>query len=499
MSLINGNFPIMIFFSGVFLLGSVVMTSILLGRVVQGERRRIGTMRAMGITRSELVEHYLSFGLIIGVTGGLVGSAFGYLNSFWVMATFVKYVIGGTLPTFANPPQWGFLGLGFAIAVIGSTIAGVYPAWVESGTPPGVALRPTAPKSLSAVTRINLPFLPLIVRQSIRNLLRTPGRSLSTALGVILGAMMIFSAFAMWDSNEFGAKSYFDSINYDLRADFNTLLPVDTLETQIAEIDGVASVQGALFGPVSVISADGDAYDTFAVSVDESDPFVDLTTLDGEDGFTSAEGVWIGNNLARTQDVAVGDTIVLQAFGQDQEVIVLGIVSQLVGSPVYVPRSLMTQWTPGGLFPTNSALIRVEDGQIEAVRDALVNLQNLVAVEVMDEFKADVDNFTLFFRVGTIIFGGFGYLLTLAVLFNTVNAGLRERQTELSILRALGSSAREIAIVVLLELLIMTVIGIVIGMPIGRMVGFNLLSAYNTDNFAPMTIMLGVSYVVWFP
>ena len=42
--------------------------------------------------------HYLTFGLLIGVTGGLVGSVVGYLNSFVTMMPFIATIAGGYLP-----------------------------------------------------------------------------------------------------------------------------------------------------------------------------------------------------------------------------------------------------------------------------------------------------------------------------------------------------------------------------------------------------------------
>ncbi|NDJ75493.1 MAG: ABC transporter permease [Chloroflexi bacterium] len=169
---INGVFPLMRFYSGVFLLGSTIITGVLLARLVESERQRIGTLRAMGVTRRELMLHYLTFGAFIGITGGLVGSILGYLNSFWVMNTFLHYLAGGTLPGFVNTPQIPFLLLGFVIVAAGSTVAGAYPAWVQSRTPPGVALRPATPKTPNAISQLRLRFLPPVLRRAVRGILR---------------------------------------------------------------------------------------------------------------------------------------------------------------------------------------------------------------------------------------------------------------------------------------------------------------------------------------
>ncbi len=290
MALINGNFPLMRFYSGMFLAGGTVITGILLARLVESERRRIGTLRSLGVTRRELVIHYLTFGLIIGVSGGVAGSILGYLNSFWVMQTFLNYIAGGSLPGFVNVPQIPFILLGFVIVVLGSTFAGVYPAWTQSATPPGIALRPATPKTPNALSRMPLGFLPLALRQTVRNLLRAPGRSIGTALGILAGAMMIFSALAMWDTMNVRFAEFFDANAYDLRVDMNSLYPADTLEAQVRAIEGVQSAQAALIGPTTAINASGKAFDTVAISVDGRDPYFDLKTLEGEAAFSRTDG-----------------------------------------------------------------------------------------------------------------------------------------------------------------------------------------------------------------
>lgn len=496
-ALINGNFPLMRFYSGLFLIGATLITGILLARLVESERRRIGTLRSMGVTRRELVMHYLTFGAIIGVSGGLAGSVLGYLNSFWVMSTFLSYISGGDLPGFVNKPQIPFILLGFVIVAAGSTFAGAYPAWAESATPPGIALRPAAPKTPNAISRIPLNFLPLALRQTVRNLLRTPGRSLSTALGMMAGSMMIFSSLAMWDTLDVRFDDYFRANHYDLRVDMKGMSPASALETQVGQLPGVQAAQAALIGPVSAIRADGSTFDTIAVSTDEKAPFFDLQTVEGRPAFSSADGVWIGNNLQRALNIGAGDSLTLRAFGQERQVKILGVVSHVLGNPVFIPRSLLIQWVPGGVFPANEVLVRVENGQKANVWDAVVKqVPGVMAVEVFSDFEGDLSHYLEYFRVGTVIFGSFGYILALALLFNTVNTSLRERREELSILRALGSTRREIALTVTLELLVMVLLGALMGIPLGRAAGFWLNGSYQTEFFGSVNIILLRSYVL---
>ncbi len=493
---VDGNFPVMAAFSGLFLIGTIVVTAILLSRQVQSERQRIGTLRALGVTRRELVLHYLTFGALIGVTAGLAGSLIGYFNSFVTMMPFVATIAGGYLPSFSNTPQIPFIVLGFVVVVVGTTLAGVYPAWKESGTPPGIALRPPTPNTPSGLSRIPLGRLPLPIRQALRNLLRVPGRSLGTAFGVMAGAIMVFCSFALLDTTILNFETYFAVGQFDLRATSNYLRPIDDLESEVKKIRGVTDVQGALAGLVTIPRAGRDDFGTLAVVVDETRPFFQLETLQGAPAYSRGDGVWLGQNLQRVLGVKVGDTITVKALDEEKQAKVLGIVSYPLGSPMFIPRTLMEDWLPGGQLLVNTALVRVKPGQTAAVRDKLADVAGMVAVENYAAFVADLRDYVQYWISMSAIFGLFGFLLTLAVILNTVSANLHEQKTELAILRSLGISRREIMLVVLLELLIMAVLGILIGVPLGREIGFTMDHYYDNDFFGMVMQLQPVSYLI---
>jgi putative ABC transport system permease protein len=493
---VDGNFPVMAAFSGLFLVGTIVVTAILLGRQVEAERQRIGTLRALGVTRRELVLHYLSFGLLIGVTGGLVGSIVGYFNSFVTMMPFVATIAGGYLPGFVNSPQMPFILLGYGVIVLSTTLAGVYPAWKESGTPPGIALRPPTPKTPSGLSRIPLGRLPLTLRQTVRNLLRVPGRSLGTALGVMVGAMMVFSSVVLLDTTFRNFDTYYAIGQYKLRATSGPLRPIDDLQNEVKKIRSVTDVQGALAGVVTLPRANGDDFSTLAIVVDEAQPFVDLATLQGDPAYSRGDGVWLGHNLQRVLGVNVGDTITIKAFDEEKRAKVLGVVWYTLGSPLFIPRTLMEDWLPGSDLIVNTALVRTEPEQIDYVRDRLAEIPGIVAVENYEAFVTDLRNYVQYWISMSFMFGAFGLLLTLAVILNTVSATLHEQRNELAILRSLGISRREIATVVLLELLIMAIIGIAIGVPLGARIGTMMVHYYDNDFYGMLEQLQPISAIV---
>jgi ABC-type antimicrobial peptide transport system permease subunit len=66
----------------------------------------------------------------------------------------------------------------------------------------------------------------------------------------------------------------------------------------------------------------------------------------------------------------------------------------------------------------------------------------------------------------------------------------------LAILRSLGISRREIATVVLLELLIMAAIGIAIGVPLGARIGTMMVHYYDNDFYGMLEQLQPISAIV---
>lgn len=491
---VKGNMPTVASFSALFLLGAILITSVLLGRLVESERQRIGTLRALGVTRQELVFHYLSFGALIGLVGSAVGAVLGYFTSFLSMQPFVSVLAGGYLPGYVNLPQIPFIFMGAILVLAGSIFAGARSAWNESSTPPGIALRPPTPKNPSGLSRVSLRFLPLPVRQALRNLLRVPGRSIGTAIGVMTGAVMLFSSLAILNSVDASFDDYYASGRYDVRLFLYTLFPVKTIEKDVRKIQGVEAVQGALIGPATIKTSGHSDFDTMVIVVDEKQPFMSLNTLEGSPFFSRDDGVWIGHNLQRVLNLHVGDTIRLKTGDEERETKVLGVVSQVFGSPVFVPRTLMTQWLPNNKFVVNTVLVRVAPGRADIVRDKLAKVQGVTAVEDYPQFVTDMRNYVEYWRQNAMLFGFFGCLLTLVVILNTVSASLNEQKNELAVLRSLGTTRGEIALVVTLEVIIIVTLGALIGVPAGREFGFSLLHAYDTDFYGILPFMDSSSY-----
>ncbi len=493
---IKGNMAIAAFFSAMFLVISGLVMAVLLARLIDGERRRIGTMRALGLTQRETILHYLGFPILIGLSGAVAGSIAGYLGSYAVAAFFVQTLASGTLAYFVNSPQWGYIAFGILVMFGLALLAGLLPTLHGAQTDPGLALRPITPKGMGSHARLTLPGLPLAAQQAFRNILRAPVRSIGTLIGVILGCTVILAATGLADSPlEMHRIQYTDGIHYDFQVIWSNMLVESMRRGDIDSIPGVTDVEMALIGTVTTAAGDR-SIDTFAVTIEAGTDYLTFTPVGGDPALSNQESVWIGHNLARVLNVNVGDTLTMTALDQTHEAPVGGIVNQGIGSLIYLPAALMRSWIPGGLPLVNAALVRVDPAQIESVRAALSALPNVMTVEAMATTTRDILSYLSLWINFSYVFAGFGFVLTLVIVFNTITVNLLERSEELMIMRSTGARMSEIAAVITWETLSVAFVGFALSVPLGWWALRVLLGFYDLDFFGMIGVIRPASYII---
>lgn len=105
--------------------------------------REIGTMLALGMRRRQVVSLFLMEGAVLGCLGGVVGTAIGYLAVRWLHQVGVPIPApGATFESILRPfvsPQ--YLAVSLLVAVAGSVLATLWPAFRASGLRPVEALQ----------------------------------------------------------------------------------------------------------------------------------------------------------------------------------------------------------------------------------------------------------------------------------------------------------------------------------------------------------------------
>jgi putative ABC transport system permease protein len=310
------------------------------------------------------------------------------------------------------------------------------------------------------------------------NSIRQPGRTAVTAAALMIGVALvtfasIFAAGAKATINgaiDANLKSAFVVQNTD---GFSPFSP-EVLRT-VDRVDGVSSVSGVRFSQAKVQGVSGNQ------SVSSIDPqtFQALYKLDMKQGGDAAvrglgpDQVLVKKGYADSHDVKVGDTVqVTTPIGRRLSLRASGIAEDkggLLGNLTVTNAVAQTQFgEPKDAF----GLVGLAPGANEtAVKQQISSVleQRYPEAEVLtnQEFKDDIAG-----QVNQLL-GLIYALLALAIIVslfgivNTLVLSITERTRELGMLRAIGTSRKQVKRVIRWEAVITSLIGAVLGVVMG--------------------------------
>jgi putative ABC transport system permease protein len=463
-----------VLFPLLFLVAGSLAAYVLLGRLVRAQRAQLGMLAANGYPRGRILRHYLAFGAAIGLVGGAAGALGGVGLAHWLTSTYTSS-LGIPLSVTRFRPLTPLIGL--VVGALAGTVAAAGPARAAVRVPPAEAMRGIAPVGVSTgrfLERLpGLRGLPVRFRMVIRNALRSPRRSLSTGVGVILAAVLVLSSLALLDTFEVVLDEQFHGIQ---REDARLYLDGTTpgVVAAVSDVNGVAAAEPSLGAPVA-LTTDDHRYQTTL------EGFETDTRMHRFPQGLPASGVLLGRALHDLLGVDVGDEVSVATAGAEPvPVEVAGFVDEPIGSLAYA--SLDQTRRLVGTSATQSVLVRYRSAaDHDAVHRRLAAVPGVVATRDTRGSEEAVSNMLGFFYaiVGVMLL--FGAILAFVVLYNTLSVNLADRTAELGTLRAAGARARGLALLVTGENVLLVIATIPLGLLAGWAVASGMMRSFNSD------------------
>jgi putative ABC transport system permease protein len=213
---LEGNKPFLVIMPSLFLGAAALAVFLLLARWVQAQRGQVGFLRASGFSGRDVLFHYLEAGLAIGVGGGLLGVFLGHLLGIYISNIYAQFY-NTPYPVYGPRPEVGLLA--FSLSVVACVLGALGPAWTAGVIAPAEAMRgqlPASPRFAGAIR------LPTVLAMPLRNVMRRPLRSLTTAASLSSAVMLVVLAGTMRDSLAEVERVYLRDIQrYDVVVGFN--------------------------------------------------------------------------------------------------------------------------------------------------------------------------------------------------------------------------------------------------------------------------------------
>lgn len=438
-------FPVVFYIVGVL----VIITS--LSQLINKDKKVIGCMSSLGLTKWQIILHYTSFAFLIVFIGGIIGAIIGPLLIPFVMSQ--KYKILYDLPSisvnfFSVETFLCFIIL-FLIALVASIcvsykIASVYPSKIfrddNSNKNKGSMLKKNRFKHIS-----------LPIKMSLRNLKNNLSRSIMVIIGVMGCSALLVCGFGIDNTLDYGINN--DTIEkapYDCYGTISDVSKVDEIKslTSVKDLELYLSTNTTLLTNSKQIDS--------TLYIYEHGNIVNIAYSD--------TGATITTKVANKLNLSVGDTLTFYYNNTYYEVKVDRIEEMFYYHGIMISNkyfeSLNGTYTPNYFYATTNT-------NEEELKEELDSLDFIDVKMTMDEFNEKIDNVLSGIRIITLTVKVFAIILAIVVIYNLALLNFKERIRDIATLKVLGFGQREVATTLLVETSILTVIGSALGMLLG--------------------------------
>lgn len=484
----------------IFLGIAALIQFVMIGRMIKSHRTQIGIMKALGYGDLQVMLHYASYALLIGILGAGAGIVMGILFASGISSLYAQYF---NLPRAIG----GFYGTGIVNGLILSmTVAVVAGLWAARGVAaikPAESLNPEPPRGTGKILLEAWPWLwqrlDATWKMTLRSINRNRTRSAVTLLGVVFAVGMIVVSLFVRDTVDYMFSQHFNQdMNYDYSISFAK--PVRGAELlNIERISGVQKTEPVFDLPVKIHWA-GRAEDALILGLPLQSTMQRIFSPARSVMSLPPDGLVIDANTANKLGARVGDEVQVEttlSMGPSHIVgmKILGISKQLIGSESFASLDLVNRMLQeSGLI--SGAMLKVDSGQaagIEAELGTMTNISSILSRQKQqDNYNTELGY--VFYTVFMLLI--FAIMLGFAIIYNASVISFAERRRELASLRVIGFTTREISSLLLKENLLQTLLGIILGLPFGRLLSESYIKKASTDVFTFQVVIYPLTYLL---
>ena len=445
-------------FSFLFLFIAMLSVITTMTRVVKNQKLQIGTLKALGFSKSKITLHYIGYGFWVSLVGAIMGILLG------------KYFLGSVflnleMSFFEIPNGRVYINsstylVGISV-VIGCAIITLITCYRELRKKPADSLRNEIPKvkkgSLNITTKGIFKNLGFSSKWNLRDILRNKFRTITGVIGIVGCCTLIVCALGMLNSMNYFIKLQFDDLyNFDYKLSLKDDIDDNTYNNIVSEYGDNSSETLAI--EIKDDKGDRDANTLF---VDDSNGYVRY--VDNKYNFiklNSNDGVYVTYKYASLNNVSIGDTISWHIYGDKKyyESKVIGFyrdpqVQGLSATKEYI-ESLGISYKATSIY-TDVDLKNVD------------NIDGVSVIQNIDELKDAISNMLSMMKKMIIIIIVFAILLGVVIIYNMSILSFSEKIYQFATLKVLGFDNKRIRKIFSLQNSWICILSILIGLPVG--------------------------------
>ena len=467
----------------IFLSVAAFLLHIVLSRLVAMQRTEIGLLKAFGYSNATVGLHYLKFALVTVFGGVVLGTSAGLYLGASLTELYRDYYRFPRLDHNMSPEVFGLtIIVSLAAAVLGALGATRH----ASALPPAEAMRAEPPAIFHAgsLERLGLArLLPSSGRMIARSVVRRGWKSVLAVLGIACAAGMLVLGGFFYDAIRYLMWVQFEVVQRDhVTVAFNEPKSASARH-ELERLPGVLRSEPFRSVPARLRFAHRSRRVELPGMSARADlrRLIDIKLRAVE---LPAEGIVVTAKLADLLGAKPGDFVIVEVLEQARparQMQIAGVVEELVGIAAYMDLTALNRLL-GEQGALSGAYLAVDENQTARLYRQLKSMPAVSGVaireSVLKSFREILDRSIV---VSTLINILFACVIAFGVVYNSARIALSERANELASLRVLGFTRREVAVILLGEQGVLTVLAIPLGFAMGAAICWLLVIRLSTE------------------
>lgn len=475
-----------------FLFIAGIILYIMLKRLVEQQRTQIGIMKALGYSESEVLWHFLSYGLFIGAAGGLAGGLLGLWLANPLTTLMLSFFV---LPMVYAGFSWMHLLTGMVLSLLIFGFAGYHGCKQALQMKPADAMRPPAPSFTrkTRLERLNWLWNRLSTQamMATRNLFRAGSRSFFLFLGITLSCAVVAMTWSFSDMSDKLLFYQYDEVEvYDAKLTLSGPMDRSLVARELARRPEIGNLEPHLEVPARLFS--GWRYeDSLLLGIPGEGSLYRVLDDRGRLVSLGREGIVLSGRLAEKLGVGPGESLELETpFRADGRRVtgltVQAVIPQYVGVSAFMDLETLEILLGRGPVATSFLLDMGErdvDESVASLRQTYRESPFVAGVDGSEERLRQTREMMESFGMAIYIYVLVGVMMCFAIIYSSSFIILSERSRELASMMVLGMSPKEVFAVITWEQWFISVFAILAGVPLGQLMQAGFAGYISTDLF----------------
>ena len=474
-------------FALLFILLAVLVCYATIGRIIDEQRRLVGTTKALGFRKGEIFIKYFVFGMAGGILGVALGLTLCYflLEGLTMSASSKVFMMGSIPRVFGIVPAL----LATLIALVISAAA-AYVACSKLLAEPAVSLMSGAvPVSFLKKKKGGNKSRSLYTNLILRNIVSDWKRVMITVVSIAGSCVLLVIGFSMRHSfGEVIRRQFARIICFDATV---SMMP-EAGEIELKELKELAEGEGAEalpFYSLNVVSRVGENRDAVQLFCAEPEAIAEYYTLkdmaDRTDLKVPEEGVVVFNRFAETYGLKEGDTLsLMDDSGRYHEVFIGGIYVNYAGRTMFMSSGYAKK-VFGDSVKENALAVRYQKADRVQLEGKMRGAEGFLGITEMSQLRKRYESTVALMNLIVITATIMAAIMAAVVLLNLVRIQLNQKKREMTIMRVNGFSVKETIAYILRENILTTFAGIALGLIVG-----NFAARFNLQTIERLELMM---------